>query len=57
MPLCRLYAYCKKTVANCVCGTVVCVQAMKATGEVEVPLHLFLTLAPAEGKCLSLLQQ
>jgi hypothetical protein len=37
MAACCLYKYRKKTVATCVCGTVVRVQAIKATGEVEVP--------------------
>jgi hypothetical protein len=26
---------------------------MKAKGEVELPLHLFFTSAPAEGKCIA----
>jgi len=50
---CMLLIYRKKTVATCLSGTVVRVPAMKATGEVEVPLHLFFTSAPAEDKCLS----
>ena len=57
MAACYLYKYRRKTVETNVWGRVVLVQAMKATGEVEVPLHLFLTSAPAEGKCLSVLRQ